>query len=230
MIYLLKFIIFTASTLLACAISDIINIKTERRIGIAKKPFLLLTRHLPGYLNFTFHILALFATVIFSSQDMKTSSEYILLPLVLIFITKLFFTNSDKENRYFETICLATILICILPVLLQYKVNSWLSLTIALLCVKIFNKSSSEPLALNMARNLTLNFYLFCVWLPFINFYQGIVLAIVTLYIQNILYTLMPKFNQTKNSKLVFVFSFLASLLVFIATSVINAFLSGVVY
>lgn len=230
MIYLLKLIVFTVSTLLVCAINDIISIKIERRIGIAKKPLLLFTRHLPGYINFIPHIALLFVAIIFSSQNMSLSPEYIILPLILIFITKLLLTKDDKDNLYFEIICLASILICILPVLLQYRTPSWLSLAVALISAKIFNKNTAEPLPLNMARNLALNFYLFYIWFPFINFYTCIVIATSMIVIQNILYTLIPKFNQIKNAKLIFIWSFLLSLTVFTVTSIVEAFLSGAYY
>ena len=230
MIYLLKLIIFTVSTLVACAINDVISIKIERRIGIAKRPILLFARHLPGYLNFIPYIAILFIAVLFSSQKMSTSPEYIIFPLILIFITKLSFIKNSKQNIYFETICIAAILLCILPVLLQYRTPSWLSLVLALISAKIFNQNMSEPLPLNMARNLTINFYLLCVWFPFINFYQCTILAIVTMYVQSITYTLIPKFNQIKNSKLAFMWTFLLSLLIFILTSILDVFLSGVYY
>ena len=230
MSYLLKFIAFTVATLVACAIKDIISIKTERRIGIAKRPFLLFTRHLPGYLNFAPHIAILFIAVVFSSQNMNTSPEYIILPLILIFITKLLFIKSNQESLYIETVCIASILICTLPVLLQYNTPSWLSLAAALISAKIFNKNASEPSPLNTARNLTLNFYIFCVWFPFVNFYLCILIAVVTMYIQSVIYTLVPKFNQTKNSKLVFIWSFLLSLSVFLITCIFETFVSGVYY
>ena len=76
MILLLKLLLFTIATLIACAINDMISIKIERRIGIAKKPLLLFTRHLPGYFNFSPHIAILFIAITFSSQNMAHSPEY----------------------------------------------------------------------------------------------------------------------------------------------------------
>ena len=228
--YLLKLIVFTVATLIACVMNDVINIKIERRIGIAKKPFLLFIRYLPGYLNFIPHIAILFVAVMFASQNMSSSFEYILLPLILIFITKVLFTKSNAHDIYLEAICTASIIICVLPVLLQYSTPSWLCLVTALISIKIFNKNTSEPLPLNMARNLALNLYVFYVWFHSINFYLCIIMAIVILYIQSILYTLVPRFNQTKSSKLVFVWSFLISLCAFLVTSILETFLSGVSY
>jgi hypothetical protein len=99
-----------------------------------------------------------------------------------------------------------------------------------LITVKTFNKSKSESLPLNMARNLAFNIYIFYVWFPFMNFYLCIILALATIYLQSILFTLVPKFNQTKTSKLVFIWSFLLSLCVFLITTLLETFLSGVYY
>jgi len=227
MSYLLKLIVFTIATLVACTINDIIKIKTERRIGIAKRPFILFTRHLLGYLNFMLHIAILFIAIIFASQDMKLSSEYIMLPLVLIFVTKLLFAKNNKERLYLEGISIAAILICLLPVLLRYITPSWFSLIMALVSVKILNREENEPLPLNMARNLALNFYIFYVWFPLSNFYVCIIMAVLVIYAQNILYTFIPKFNQIKNSKLVLAWAFLTSLCIFVITSVVEVLLSG---
>jgi len=225
--YLLKLIVFTAATLSACMISDIIKIKTERRIGIAKKPLLLFTRYLPGYLNFSPHIAILFIIVIFSSQNMSSSFEYIILPLILAFITKILFIKTEKESIYIEIISIAAILICLLPILLHYNVPSWLCFVAALISVKTFNNSASEILPLNMARNLTLNIYILYIWIPSINFYLCVIAAVIIIYLQNVLSALVPKFNQTKNSKLVFIWTFLISISAFIITSFFKVFLSG---
>lgn len=228
--YAIKLFVFTVATLMACAINDVIKIKIERRIGIAKRPFLLFIRHLPGYLNFVPHVALLFIAAAFCNESMHNSYEYITIPLILIFITKLLFIKKDKDSLYIETTSIVAILICLLPVLLQYNTPSWLSLVAALIAVKIFNKSTSEPLPLNMVRNLTFNFYLFYVWFPSINFYLCVVLALVTIYLQSILFTLIPKFNQIKNSKLIFIWSLLLSLCIFLITSIIETFLTGVYY
>jgi hypothetical protein len=223
--YILNFILFTIATLLACAINNIINIKIERRIGIAKKPWVLLVRHTPGYFKFTPLIIILFIASIFSSQNMRGNVEYTLLPLILIFITKLLSSDRNKNYIYFEVIGLAAIFISILPILLTYHTTSWLTLISAIISVKIFNKNALEPLPLNSARLLAFNCYVLCAYFPQINFTISIILSIVLICIQDIIYILIPKFNDTKNMRLAFKWAFLCSMAAFILNSIVIMFI-----
>jgi hypothetical protein len=219
--YILNFILFTIASLLACAINDIINIKIERRIGITKKPWTLLVRHTPGYFKLTPLTIILFIASIFSSQNMSENIEYTLLPIILIFATKLLSTERNKNDIYFETIGLAAIFISMLPILLNYQTTSWLTLISAIISIKIFNKNTQEPLPLNSARLLALNCYVLSAYFPHINFIISILLSVVLIYIQNIVYVLIPKFNDIKNMRLAFRWAFLCSMTAFIINSVI---------
>jgi len=227
MIYLLNFIIFSLATLLICSVNDITNIKTERRIGIAKKPWILLVRHVPGYFNFIPHVLILFIATTFACYNMSLSREHILVPLILIFVTKLFSPKRRMEDIYFETVAIAAIIISMLPVLLDYRTISWLSFIPAAICVKIFNRNLEEPLPLNSARELALNCYILSAFFPQINFNIYILLAMLLTYIQNTICLLVPKFNNTKNMRIAFAWTLLMSLLIFILGSVLAIYTGG---
>jgi hypothetical protein len=215
----------TIATMLTCAINDLMHIKIERRIGLVKRPWTLLTRYLPGYFNFIPLVLILLVASIFSCNNMSSSREYILLPLLLIFITKLFSSKRKKEDAYFEIISTAAILISLLPLLLGSHSLGWLSFIASAISVKIFNRNTEEPLPLNAVRNLALNCYIIAAYFPNIDFNLSMLLSVVLIYIQDTMYLLIPKFNETRNMRMTFTWTFLFSLLTSILNGVVTIFI-----
>jgi len=227
MSYVMDLIVLTIATMLTCAINDMMYIKIERRIGLMKRPWTLLVRHIPGYFNFIPLVLILLVASIFSCKYMWRSNEYILIPLLFIFITKLFSPKRERKDTYFEIISMAAILVSLLPLLLGYHSLGWLSFIASLVSVKIFNRNTEEPLPLNSARNLALNCYIIAAYFPHINFNLSILLSIALVYIQDTICILIPKFNGTRNMRMAFTWSFLFSLLTFIVNGIVTIFIGG---
>ena len=225
--YLFNFIIFTAATLFACVINDIIKIKTERRLGIAKIPWLMFIRYTPGYFNSIVHMIILFTALMFSYEVMNTSREYILIPLMFIFITKLFLTKRQPNTIYFEAVGMAAIIVCTVPSLLGYHALALLSFISASIAVKVFNKNPEESLPLNAARNITLNSYIILVIFPSTSFAFCIFFAVVLDCIQKIVNVLIPKFNEIRNMRRVFRWSMMLALSVLIINAVVTIMFRG---
>ena len=219
--YVINFTIFTIATMLTCAINDIMQIKIERRIGLAKKPLVLLVRHLPGYFNNTILVLILFIAAALSCNKISVSNGYVLIPLFLIFITKVVSPKKESGNIYFETISIAAILISITPTLLGDNSLPWLSLIASAISVKIFNKNSTEPLPLNCARNIALNCYIFAIYLPNMDFNITVFMSVILAFVQDTIYILVPKFNESKNMRMAFGLSLLFSLFTFMLSTIV---------
>ena len=223
--YLMNFVIFTTAVMLICTINDLMQIKVQRRIGLAKRPWRLLIRHLPGYFNSILTVLILFISVIFSCDKMSNSKEYVLIPLLLIFITKVISPKKGTTDIYFEAISVAAILISLMPHLLNNNTLPWVSFVASAISVKIFNKNTHEQLPLSRARNIALNCYIFAVYLPNTDLNITIFLSVLLAFVQDTIYILVPKFNETSNMRMAFILSLSSSLFAFILNSIVAIFI-----
>ena len=198
-----------------------LNIKIERRLGIAKRPWFIFIRYLPGYFNFIHLILILFVASILACKTFS-SQEYIFIPLILIFITKLLNTNKKPKHIFLDAIGTISIFVSILPVLFTDHHLGWLSFLSGLVSIKILCLDPEEPFPLSSARNLALNCYLTSIYIPNMNFGIYVMVAIVLLYVQSIIFTIVPRFNETKNMRIAFRWAFLFSLITLLLNSIMD--------
>ncbi|MEI6092645.1 MAG: hypothetical protein WCQ47_03065 [bacterium] len=204
MTILFDFLIFSFFVFVSNSILSISTIRMERRIGVRSDFIRLFFNILPTYIKNIIMILFLFLATKLLYLEIIDKKIFIFVPLLIFFISK----TKLKSQKYTElvttTACLVSVVICVLTAttfnnssikIVEYNPFRLLALVMAMISVYFFNKDKSEPVAVNIARNLALNMYTLYLFIPAIPFIYSTIISFGILYIQFIIDSFIPKLN-----------------------------------
>jgi hypothetical protein len=216
MIVVINFILFSLSIFLCNISRDISNALIQKRKGLNQKPIPMFFNILPSYFSSLYIIVILFTAMYLT--------EIFMIPLIIVLLTKI--SLSEKPYTYWIIKLSGLLPLCVFFISAIYiddvNVTSAnplmiLSYTSAFIGVILFNYEPEENTALNISRNIALNFIILKSSYQNITFLNAIIFSCLVFYLQFIIIKIMPKFNLFEKARKVITLSIFMSFISFIS-------------
>lgn len=204
MITIFNFFIFIITIIFIATFNDLLKIKTEKRLGIRKKPFLMFIRYSPAILNSLPSIIILYCACIANVFFINNNKEFILMPLLVIVLNKMSSQRKNKDNVYFDLIGISCIILATLPALFYDYYIYIIPIISGLLASYIFNINEEEPNITNLARTIALNFLIISTYIIDTTTTTLFFIVLLATCFQKFILLFIPAFNEIRTKKLVF--------------------------
>ncbi len=213
---LINFLLFSLSIFFCNTLIDISNTVTQKRRGLTKKPFLMMFNILPAYFSSFYFIILLFASTYLT--------QIFFVPLIIVLLTKI--TLAEKNYTYWVVKLSGVLPLAVFFISIKFLDNfnaissnpfMILSYISAFIGVMLLNHDPDENMALNISRNIALNFIIIRSSYESTTFITAIIVSCIIFYLQFIILKIMPKLNFFEKARRCTILSVFISFVSFVS-------------